>query len=91
VDALLAEIPSRLFSEWMAYANLEPFGAHFQDAHFATLEAQLYNNGRTKKGQKAAKVEDYRLHKAIKKLTGLEFFNAFKASLKFGGHLKADD
>jgi hypothetical protein len=90
VDALLAEMPSRVFAEWMAYFNLEPFGAPFQDAHFATMEAQLYNANR-KKGQRAAKIEDYRLHKAIQKLTGLQFFNAFKSALKFGGHLKVDD
>lgn len=74
----------------MAYSGLEPFGAHFQDAHFATLEAQLYNANR-KKSQRGAKAEDYRLHKAIRKLTGLDLFKAMKAALKFGGHLKVDD
>jgi hypothetical protein len=36
---MLADMSSHLFSEWMAYYNLEPFGDELTDIHLARLAA----------------------------------------------------
>mgnify|MGYP005826773551 CR=1 FL=1 len=43
MDAMLAGIPSELFAEWMAYAELEPFGGAADNHRTGTLAATIAN------------------------------------------------
>jgi hypothetical protein len=63
VDALAAQVPSRLLTEWAAYWQLKPTGAEAQDARWAMLLALTANQNR-KKGGPRIKVDKFRLMKA---------------------------
>jgi len=43
VDAMLAGMPGRSFTEWMAYAEMEPFGEERADLRMAIETAALGN------------------------------------------------
>jgi hypothetical protein len=49
----------RQFAEWMAYAQLEPFGSPAQFWQAGLIASVLANVNRTKKDQKAFKPEDF--------------------------------
>lgn len=40
---MISSIPPRLFAEWRAYAQLEPFGEFRDDLRIAKLEQALWN------------------------------------------------
>ena len=46
VDELLCRIPNKEFTEWMAYAKVEPFGADRRDFMLAQIASMLYNINR---------------------------------------------
>lgn len=46
---------SRQMAEWMAYYNIEPWGAEFLDAHFAQLNTTTVNKDRKRSQQVDAK------------------------------------
>jgi hypothetical protein len=46
VDALLARLPSRLLTEWMAYYGLEPFGEERADLRSAIVASLVANANR---------------------------------------------
>jgi Protein of unknown function (DUF4035) len=48
---MLAQMPSHLLTEWMAYARLEPFGPLREDHRAGTLAALLANINRDRKAQ----------------------------------------
>lgn len=49
----------RQFAEWMAYAQLEPFGSPAQFWQAGLIASVLANVNRTKKDQKAFTPEDF--------------------------------
>jgi hypothetical protein len=55
---MLARMPSRLLTEWMVFAKLEPFGERQADLRAAIVAATIANANRGK-NQKAFKVEDF--------------------------------
>ena len=57
---MLARMSSRLFAEWMAYFDLEPWGEIMADARNASLMALLANIHRGE-GQSAYRVDDFRM------------------------------
>lgn len=53
VDALLAEMPSSLYNDWMDFLDLEPDGFAIQDYHFSNLACVIANtSGNVKKPYK---------------------------------------
>ena len=44
-----ARISSYEFSEWCAYYQIEPFGAHLQNQYIAGIQAAIYNVNRDPK------------------------------------------
>lgn len=78
----MEEMPSDVFTEWMAYYNLEPFGEEVIDHHLAQLTALLYNANKAK-NSKSRTADDFRLWKQIKKAFDPgEFFNNLKGYMK---------
>jgi hypothetical protein len=55
---MLDRVPSKLISEWIEYARLEPFGEERADLRSAIVAATMANLWRGK-GSKAAKAEDF--------------------------------
>ncbi len=55
---MLERVPSRLISEWMEYANLEPFGEERADLRAGIVASTMANVWRGKNG-KAAKPGDF--------------------------------
>jgi hypothetical protein len=51
VDALLAEIPAWKLAEWMAYAELEPFGEGRADLRAGMLASVMANANRDSEEQ----------------------------------------
>lgn len=49
MDGMLARIPSRLLTEWMVYARLEPFGEERADLRAGIIAATLANVNRDPK------------------------------------------
>lgn len=86
MDALLAEMSARLFTEWMTYFSIEPFGAPLNDAHLATMEALFYNANRGKSSA-PKEANDFQLHKNSPKQSGRDWFAGFKNALRMGGQL----
>ena len=81
MDALLDEMDSGTFAEWMVYYRLEPFGDELTDAHLANVTAILANQNRGKK-QKAYKPEDLRMWKQVKRpFDAREFYENLKGFL----------
>lgn len=79
---MLREMSSRLMTEWIAYYNLEPFGAELTDAHFARLNATMIDINK-KKGSNPTDVDKFRLWKKIKQFDPMEYYNQLKATLTF--------
>lgn len=46
---MLAEMSSHHFAEWMAYYQMEPFGAELLDQHLAKFEAMMASSPKDKK------------------------------------------
>lgn len=51
-------MPSRLLTEWMVFAKLEPFGERRADLRSAIVAATVANANRSK-DQQAYKIEDF--------------------------------
>jgi hypothetical protein len=58
VDGMLARIPSRLLTEWLAYAQLEPFGEERADLRAGIVAAAVVNVQRGR-GAPAAKPSEF--------------------------------
>jgi hypothetical protein len=58
VDGLMRRIPSRLLSEWMAYAQVEPFGP-MEDEYRTGLLASVMANTVRREEDKAFEVTDF--------------------------------
>ncbi len=57
-DAMLAQMPYRVFQEWKTYYQYDPFGGERGDINAATIAATIANVNRTKK-TKRFKVRDF--------------------------------
>jgi hypothetical protein len=57
-DAMLARMPNRVFKEWVAFAEVEPFGEERADMRAAIVAATIANVNR-KKGKAPYKVRDF--------------------------------
>jgi hypothetical protein len=71
---MMAEMSSHLLSEWMAYNQLEPFGAELIDMHFARLQAQLASSKNDLKNP-----QKFRLWEKIAEFDAQGFFNELKS------------
>lgn len=82
MDDMLARMSSHRLTEWMAYAQVEPFGDELMDVHFATLEALIRNANRGQNEQ-AVEPEKFRLWNNKKHVFDpQEFFDRLKTALK---------
>ena len=79
---MLSLMSSGLFTEWIAYHNLEPFGDELIDVHLSELTAAVMNSNR-KKGSQAIEAKKLRLWKAIEKFDPQEYFDKLKDALSF--------
>jgi len=52
-------MPARLLAEWMAYAQIEPFGPPADFIQAGIVASQIYNAHRTKDEQPVATPYDY--------------------------------
>ena len=75
---MLVQMSSRLFAEWNAYYNLEPFGDELLDIHLSRLASIQVS---TSKKQVAP--DKFRLWKKIVKFDPQEYFDGLKAALTF--------
>ena len=79
---MLREMPSRTFTEWMAYYTLEPFGDELIDLHFAKLNGTLIDQWK-KKGSEPTDPKTFRLWKQIKKpFDPQKFYDGLKMVLR---------
>ena len=60
MQQLLGELGSRELSEWMAYAQVEPFGVERENLHAGIVAATVANVNRAK-GKKALQPSDFLL------------------------------
>jgi hypothetical protein len=81
VDDMLSRMSSHLFTEWIAYHNLEPFGDELIDIHFAELKAHVINSNRKRSQQVDPK--KLRLWKALENFNPQEYFDQLKEALLF--------
>lgn len=56
---MLAEMPSRLLSEWMAYFEIEPFGEERGDLRMGILAALIANINRDPKRARSFEPKDF--------------------------------
>jgi len=61
VDAMLAEMTSGAFAEWMAYSRIEPWGEDRDDLRIGILASMIANMFR-EKGKKAYAPQDFILN-----------------------------
>lgn len=66
VDAMMREMTSEQFDEWIAYYQLEPFGILAEDVISAHWKA-IYCNTHRKKGKQALKTKQFLLFRDEKK------------------------
>lgn len=81
---MLSRIPSRLFSEWMAYYSIEPWGEERADLRAGHTTAAVSNTWRSR-GQPLKEATDYILgyEQEAKQSTTLEQMkNAFRGFVK---------
>ena len=78
---MLARMSSRMFTEWIAYHNLEPFGDELLDIHFAELKAAVINSNR--KPSRQVEPKKLRLWKALENFDPQEYFDQLKDALIF--------
>lgn len=80
---MLEEMPSHLLTEWMAYYNLEPFGAELLDSHLAEFRAMMAS-----KPDNLQDPQKYKKWRKISQITErfnpLDYYNELKRSLGFG-------
>ena len=65
-DVMMDSMPSKTFSEWIAYYQIEPFGILAEDAEWAHWKA-IYANVHRKHGTLAYKPEKFTLFRDKKK------------------------
>lgn len=82
-------MPSNLLSEWIAYYEMEPFGAEILDAHFAELKAIVLNVNRAKNAT-PIDPEKLRKWKKLEEFDLKKYYNQLKAALTFKGTEKPD-
>ena len=58
-DAMLAEMPDRIWREWLIYLRYDPFGNERGDIRLAALMTQIANLFGRKEGQPQYRVEDF--------------------------------
>lgn len=58
-DAMLARMPFRVYREWHAYYQVEPFGEKRADFRSAIVAATIANTMGRRKGQPAFRVEKF--------------------------------
>lgn len=58
VEELLHTVSARELQDWIAYWNVEPWGAYRDNLHMATLAALTFNVNRGK-GERSKKPEDF--------------------------------
>lgn len=76
------EMPSHVFTEWMAYYNLEPFGDELMDLHLAQVTAILFNANKPK-NSRSKQTNDFRLWRQIKQtFSPGEFYENLKGYLR---------
>lgn len=77
---MLREIPSELLSEWMAYAQLEPWGFEV-DMYAAAISAAAVYNVNRKKGKKPFSPSDFipEIKSAVE--NSGDFFKELKSAL----------
>lgn len=68
-DYLLEQLDSVQISEWMAYANIEPFGSLAEDLRLGQTTAMI-GNTHLKKGAKPFKAQDFSLCSSWRKDPG---------------------
>ena len=66
VDAMLREMTSQQFDEWLAFYQLEPFGITAEDAEWAHWKA-IYTSAHIPKGKRMPKPEKFLLFSDQKK------------------------
>lgn len=80
---MLEEISSHLLTEWMAYYNLEPFGAELLDSHLASFRAMMASSK-----DNLQDPQKFRLWKNLsqigEKFDPLAYYNDLKSSFGFG-------
>lgn len=78
---MLAGMSSHHFAEWMAYYQMEPFGAEVLDLHLAKFQAMMASSQKDKKDP-----QQFRLWKRIAEFTGTfdpqRYFDDLKRSFK---------
>lgn len=87
---MLAEIPSALLTEWMAFSQLEPFG-FMTDLYGHALVASMIANVNRKKGKKPFKPSDFmpvERDPDVERKPG-DFVGDLKRYLKSSGNSKA--
>lgn len=58
-DAMRANMPYSVWSGWVEYSKLEPFGEERADLRMAQLATLMANAWMRKKGQKPYKIQDF--------------------------------
>ena len=79
-DAMLSGMPDRIFTDWMAYANVEPFGEERADLRAGIVASVVANVMGRKKGQRPYKPSQFMPRFEPKRTkTPDELFNQIKA------------
>jgi hypothetical protein len=82
VDGMLRRMSSHTLTEWMAYYNLEPFGAELLDLHFARLNTTIIDVKR-KRNSSPTDPQKFRLWKKIANFNPQEYYEQLKTALTF--------
>lgn len=82
---MLAEMSSHHFAEWMAYYQMEPFGAELLDLHLAKFEAMMASSQKDKKDP-----QQFRLWKKVVEVSGSFDPQRYFEDLKKAFKLKKD-
>lgn len=78
MDELLEELSSLELAEWNAYFKVEPFGAVFEDMHFAALESLIANANR-KKGTSPIHPKKFMLHQPGERENAQDLWSRLKS------------
>ena len=90
-DAMLAEMPVRIFREWIEYANVEPFGEERADLRSAIVAKTIVDMHRSRKSRRP-KIEwfmpKFKPREPPKPKTGEQLFEKMKMfTLVTGGKI----
>ncbi len=78
----MKRMSSHLMVEWMAYAQVEPFGDELLDVHMATIEA-MFRNANRDKGDAVLEPDKFRLwNRETQSFDPQDFFDRLKTALK---------